>query len=77
MTQNRKLGKEGTLTVEDQNIEIIRSFKYLGTVINGISEETEEIRARNLAANKASMSLQTIFQSKHINRNNNIRLYKI
>jgi hypothetical protein len=65
-----------TLTVEDHKTEVVRRFKYLGTVINDINDETEEIRARILAANKAYTSLQTLFRSKQIHRNNKIRLYK-
>ena len=76
MVQKRRLREEGTLTVEDQRSEMVRSFKYLGTVINVINYETEEIRARILAANKAYSSLQTTFRSKQIHRNNKIRPYK-
>jgi len=60
MVQNRRLGKGGILTVEDHKIEVVRKFKYLGTVINDSNDETEEIQARILAANKAYSSLQTI-----------------
>jgi len=76
MVQNRRLGKGGTLTVEDHKIEVVRRFKYLGTVVNDSNDETEEIQARILAANKAYSSLLTIFRSKQIHRNNKIRLYK-
>jgi len=76
MVQNRRLGKGGTLTVEDHKIEVVRRFKYLETVINDSSDEREEIRAMILAANKAYSSLQTIFQSKQIHRNNKIRFIK-
>jgi len=76
MVQNRRLGKGGTLTVEDHKIEVVRRFKYLGTVINDSTDETGEIRARILAANKAYSSLQTILRYKRIHRNNEIRLYK-
>jgi len=69
--------KGGTLNAEDHKIEVVRRFKYLGTVINDRSDETEEIRARILAANKSFSSLQTIFRSKQIHWNNKIRLYKI
>jgi sorting nexin-29 len=75
MVQSRRPGRGGTLTVEDHKIEVVRRFKYLGTVINDIKDETEEIRAGILAANKAYGFLQTIFQSKQIHRNNKIRLY--
>ena len=76
MVQSRRLGKGRTLTVEDLKIEVVRRFKYLGMVINDINDEMEEIRARILAANKSYSSLQTIFRSKQIHRNNKIRLYK-
>ena len=52
MVQNRRLEKEGTFTVDDHKIELVRSFKYLERVINDINDETEEIRARILTANK-------------------------
>jgi hypothetical protein len=76
MVQSRRLGKGRTLTVEDLKIEVVRRFKYLGMVINDVNDEMEEIRARILAANKSYSSLQTIFRSKQIHRNNKIRLYK-
>ena len=43
LVQNRRLGKGGTLTVEDHKIEVVRRFKYLGTLINDSNDETEEI----------------------------------
>ena len=76
MMQSRKPGKGGIWTVGDHKIEMVRRFKYLGTVINDTNDETKEIRARILAANKAYSSLQTIFRSKHSHRNNKIRLHK-
>ena len=45
MVQSRRLGKGRTLTFEDHKIEVVRRFKYLGTVINDVNDETEEIRA--------------------------------
>ena len=65
------------MTIEDHKIEVVRRFKYLGTVINDNNDETEEIRARIVAANKAYSSLQTIFRSKQILRNNKINLQNI
>jgi hypothetical protein len=76
MEQSRRLGKGRTLTIEDHKIEVVRRFTYLGTVIHDVNDETKEIRARILAANKAYSSLHTIFRSKQIHRNNKIRLYK-
>jgi hypothetical protein len=68
MMQSRRLGKGRTLTIEDHKIEVVRRFKYLGTVINDVKDEMEEIRARILAGNKAYSFLQTIFRSKQIHQ---------
>ena len=75
MVQSRRLGKGRTLTVEDHKTEVVRRFRYLGTVINDVNDKMKEIRARILAANNAYSSLLTIFRSKQIYRNK-IRLYK-
>jgi len=44
MVQSRRPGKEGILIVGDHKIEMVRRFKYLGTVINDTNDETELIR---------------------------------
>jgi uncharacterized membrane protein YgaE (UPF0421/DUF939 family) len=64
------------LTINDHEIEVVKNFKYLGAVINNANDETEEIKAAILTANKAYYSLQTIFMSKRIHHNNKIRIYK-
>jgi len=77
MVQNRITRRiSETLTNKDYDIEIVRGFKYMGTVINNTNDETEEIKARILAANKAYSSPRTIFGSQQIHCNNKIRLYK-
>ena len=43
MAQNRRFGKGETLTFENHKIEVVRRFKYLGTVINDSNDEMEEI----------------------------------
>jgi hypothetical protein len=73
MVQNSITGRiSEILTLKDHDIEVVRSFKYLGTVINKTNDETEEIKARILAANKACCCLQTVLRSKQIHRNNRI-----
>jgi hypothetical protein len=76
VVHSRRPGKGKILTVGDHNIEMVRRFKYLGTIINDTSDEIEEIQARILATNKAYSSLQTVFQSKQMHQNKKIRLYK-
>ena len=76
MLQSRRPGKGGTWIVGNHKTETVRRFRYLGTVINYTNDEIEEIQARILTTNKAYSSLQTIFRTKQINRNNRIRLLK-
>ena len=43
-----------------------RNTKYLRAVIINTNDETVVVKTRNLAANKAYSSLQTVFISKQI-----------
>jgi hypothetical protein len=43
MVQSRRLGKGRTLTVEDHKTEVVRRFRYLGTVINDVNDKMKEI----------------------------------
>ena len=57
--QNRRTERiREILTIKDHDIEDVWSFKYLGTQINNTNDETEEIKARIVAANKAYSFLQ-------------------
>ena len=50
MAQNRKTRRRRSeiLTINDNDVEVVRSFKYLGSVINSTSDETEDIKVRIL-----------------------------
>jgi hypothetical protein len=74
MVRNRRRRINELLTVKGHDIEVFRTFKYLGTVINNTNDETEEIKARILAANNAYYSLEPIFRSQQIHQNNKRRL---
>jgi hypothetical protein len=39
MVQSRRPGRRGTLNIVDHDIEVVRRFKYLGSVLNDINEE--------------------------------------
>jgi hypothetical protein len=59
MVQSRRPRGGELLTVIDHDIEVVRRCKYLRIVINDTNDETEEIRARIVAANKVYSSIQT------------------
>jgi hypothetical protein len=74
MVQNRRRRRiSEILTVIDHDIEVVRIFKYFGAAVCDTKDETQEIRARILVANKRRSCLQIMFISKHIHRNNKIR----
>jgi len=41
------------LTIKDHDVEVVRSFKYLETLINNTNDTRDKIKAIILAANKA------------------------
>jgi hypothetical protein len=63
-------------TITYHDTEAVGRFKYLRTVINKTNEETEEIKATILAANKAYSSPQTILRPTQIHRKYKIKLHK-
>jgi len=52
------------LTIKNHDIEVALSLKYFWIEIDNTNDETKEMKARILPANKAYSSLQTIFRSK-------------
>jgi hypothetical protein len=67
MVQNsrrRRISK--IFKIKDHDIEVVRSFEYLWTVINNTNDEMI-IKAIILAVNNAHSSLQTIFRAEQIN----------
>jgi hypothetical protein len=59
MVRNRRTKRGEILTINNHQIDVAKSFKYLGTVINNSNVGNEKIKAKILAANKAYCSLQT------------------
>ena len=67
MVQNGRTRKiSEILTVKGRGTECVRNVKYWGIVISNTNGETEEVKARILAANKAYSCLQAVFRSKQI-----------
>jgi hypothetical protein len=47
--RKRRINK--ILTIKNHDIEVVRSFQYLGTANSNTNNETEEIKARIVVAN--------------------------
>jgi hypothetical protein len=54
------------LTINDNDIEVVNSFKYMWTAISNTNDGTKEVKHTTTATNKASSPLQTIFRTKQI-----------
>ena len=86
MCRARKEGDStNTITIREEEIEIVDEFKYLGSILTsrvGGKEDRAgmwvEIEARKKAASRAfGMLRRSIFKNKHISINNKILIYKI
>ena len=58
------------------NIQIdqVKSFRYLGTTVNGNNTLEEEIRERIVKGNKAFYANRTLFKSNLVSRNSKLTL---
>ena len=59
------------------NIQIVqvKSFRYIGTIVNGNNTLEEEIRERIMKGNKALHANRTLFKSNLVSMNSKLKLY--
>jgi len=62
------------LKVENTQIDQVRSFIYLGAVVNGNNTLEEEIRERIVKGNKAFYANKTLFKSKLVSMKSELKL---
>ena len=63
------------LNVENKEIEQVKSFKYLGSIINIDNRMEEEIKARIASRNKVYFANKMMFQSRLISKRAKLKLY--
>ena len=63
------------ITVGSIQIDQVRSFSYLGTIVNGNNTLEEEIRERIVKGNKAFYANRALFKSKLVSRKSKLKLY--
>lgn len=64
------------LTIDDYNIEVVQSFKYLGSTLNAQNDLQEELNLRLHQANCCYFGLRKLLKSNFLSRATKIRLYK-
>ncbi|KAL1447571.1 hypothetical protein WDU94_012383, partial [Cyamophila willieti] len=76
MTCGRNNESTLPLVVNDQTFKKVKTFKYLGSLINDQNDKSVEIQARINAANKAYFSLQQVMKKRSLSKTFKIRLYR-
>ena len=63
------------LTVDNIQIDQVKSFSYCGTTVNGNNTLEEEIRERIAKGNKAFYANKTLFKSNLVSRKSKLKVY--
>jgi hypothetical protein len=58
------------------NLDEVKSFKYLGSIVNRNNSIEEEIKERISLGNKAYYAKQKLFKSKLLTKKTNLWMYK-
>jgi hypothetical protein len=53
----------------------VKSFKYLGSIVNGKNSIEEEIKERIVLRNKPHYANQALFKSKLLSKNSMLKMY--
>jgi len=61
--------------VDNKHIDQVRSFSYLGVIVNGNNTLEEEIKERIAKGNKAFCANKVFFKSNLVSRKSKLKLY--
>jgi len=64
-----------TINIKNKEIEQVKAFKYLGSIINTDNTMEEEIKAIIASGNKVYFANKKMFQSRPISKTANLKLY--
>jgi len=75
MKCTRRQNQLTPINIEDKDYEQVKSFKYLGAIVNTDNTIEEEIKERIALGNKAYYANKKMFQSKIITKRAKLKLY--
>jgi hypothetical protein len=75
MKCTRKVTQPDRLEVGNMQVDQVRSFSYLGTIVNKNTTLEEEIRERIAKGNIALYAYKTLFTSKMVSRKSKSKFY--
>jgi len=64
------------IDITQTHLEQVKSFKYLGLIVNGNNSLEEEIKGRISLGNKAFYANQDLFKSKLLSKKSKLRMYQ-
>ena len=64
------------IDITQTHLEQVKSFKYLGSTVNGNNSIEEEIKRRISLGNKAFYANQDLLKSKLLTKNSKLQMYK-
>ena len=67
---------DGTDIIQTQ-LEQVKSFKYLGSIVNGNNSTEEEIKRRISLRNRAFHANQEVFKSKLLTKKSKLRMFQL
>lgn len=68
--------RQRPLSIENEEIESVREFVYLGSLVNSQNDTTSEVKRRVLMANRCYFGLASQLSSQNISRSTKVKLYK-
>ena len=63
------------INITQTHLEQVKSFKYLGSIVNGNNSIKEEKKGRISLGNKAFYTNQDLFKSKLLTKNFRLQMY--
>ncbi|CAG9573517.1 unnamed protein product [Danaus chrysippus] len=64
------------VTIGDDTIEGVSSFKYLGSILSSRNKVGDEVNARIMAGSRCFYSLSKLFRSKYLSAKSKLSIYK-
>jgi hypothetical protein len=75
MKYTRRQDQLTPINIENKELEQVKSFKYLGSIVNTDNTMEEEIKERIALGNKVSFGNKKMFQSRLISKRAKLKLY--
>jgi hypothetical protein len=63
------------ININSMHLEQVKSFKYLGSIVNGNNSIEEEIKERIIFGNEAYYANQALFKSKLLSKKTELKIY--